>query len=50
MAKKDYEDFENSTECWICYNNYIDGDGKFYLKMSHQMDWKSIWALVSITS
>ena len=28
MAKKDYEDFENSTECWICYNDYINGDVK----------------------
>ena len=24
MNKKDNKDFENSTECWICGNDYID--------------------------
>ena len=24
MTKKDNQDFENSTKCWICDNNYID--------------------------
>ena len=28
MTKEDNEDFENSTECWICDNNYVDGDVK----------------------
>ena len=23
MTKKDHEDFENSTKCWICDNDYI---------------------------
>ena len=26
MTKKDNEDFENSSECWLCDNDYIDGD------------------------
>ena len=26
MANEDNEDFENSTKCWICDNDYIDGD------------------------
>ena len=26
MTKEDSEDFENSTKCWICDNDYIDGD------------------------
>ena len=26
MTKKDNEDFENSTKCWICNNDYIDND------------------------
>ena len=26
MTKKDNEDFENSNKCWICDNDYIDGD------------------------
>ena len=25
-TKKDGEDFENSTKCWICDNAYVDGD------------------------
>ena len=29
MTKKDNEDFENSTKCWICDNDYIDNDVKF---------------------
>ena len=28
MAKKDNEDFENSTKCCICDNDYIDNDVK----------------------
>ena len=24
MTKKGNEDFENSTKCWICDNNYVD--------------------------
>ena len=28
MIKKDDEDFENCTKCWICDNDYIDGDVK----------------------
>ena len=28
MTKKDNEDFENSTKCWICDNAYTDGDVK----------------------
>ena len=28
MTKKDNKDFENSTKCWICDNDNIDGDVK----------------------
>ena len=28
MTKKDNEDFENSTKCWICDNDNIDNDVK----------------------
>ena len=28
MTKKNNKDFENSTKCWICVNNYIDCDVK----------------------
>ena len=28
MTKKNNEDFENSTECWICDNDSIDNDVK----------------------
>ena len=28
MTDKDNEDFENSTKCWICDNDYIDSDVK----------------------
>ena len=28
MTKKDNEDFKNSAICWICDNDYIDGDVK----------------------
>ena len=28
MTKEDNEDFKNSTKCWICHNDYIDGDVK----------------------
>ena len=24
-SRKDDENFENSTKCWICDNDYIDG-------------------------
>ena len=31
MTKEDNEDFNNSTKCWICENDYIDTDvtGKY---------------------
>ena len=28
MAKKDDQDFENSTKCWIFDKVYVDGDVK----------------------
>ena len=28
MTKEDNEDFENSGKCWICDNDYIDGNVK----------------------
>ena len=28
MTKNGNEDFENSTKCWICENDYIDNDVK----------------------
>ena len=28
MTKEDNEDFENSTKCWICSNDYVDNDVK----------------------
>ena len=28
MTKEANEDFKNSTKCWICDNDYIDGDVK----------------------
>ena len=28
MTKEDNEDFENCSKCWICDNDYIDGDVK----------------------
>ena len=28
MTQKDKEDFEKSTKCWICDNDYIDTDVK----------------------
>ena len=28
MTKEDNEDFENSTKCLICYNDYVHGDVK----------------------
>ena len=28
MIKEDNEDFENSNKCWICDNDYVDGDVK----------------------
>ena len=26
IAKKDNEDFKNSTKCWICDNDYVNSD------------------------
>ena len=28
MTRRNDEDFENSTKCWICDNAYVDGDVK----------------------
>ena len=28
VTKEDKEDFENSTKCWICNNDFIDGNVK----------------------
>ena len=28
MTKKDNQDYENSTKCWICDNIYVVGDVK----------------------
>ena len=28
MTKEDSEDFENSTKCWICDNDYVNNDIK----------------------
>ena len=28
MTKEDDEDFENSTNCWICAHVYVDGNVK----------------------
>ena len=28
ITKEDNKDFENSSKCWICDNNYIDNDVK----------------------
>ena len=28
MTNEDNESFKNSTKCWICENEYIDGDVK----------------------
>ena len=28
MTNKDNEDFENSTKCWICDNDYVDNNVK----------------------
>ena len=28
MIKKDNDNFQNSTKCWICDNHYINGDVK----------------------
>ena len=40
MTKKDNEDFKNSTKCWICDNNYVDGDAEvldhFYVTGKHR--------------
>ena len=28
MTNKDNEDFENSTKCWVCDNDYVDNNVK----------------------
>ena len=28
LTNKDNENFENSTKCWICDNDYVDNDVK----------------------
>ena len=28
MIKKDIENFQDSTKCWICHNGHIDGNFK----------------------
>ena len=28
MTKEDNENFESSTKCWICVNNFVKGDVK----------------------
>ena len=28
MTKKNDEDFENSTKCWICGQKYVNGHGQ----------------------
>ena len=35
MTKKDNEDFESSTKCWICDNDYIDNDVKNTRSLSY---------------
>ena len=35
MTKKDGEDFENSTKCWICDNFYVDGDVKVAISVEN---------------
>ena len=30
MTKEDNDDFENSTKCWICGNDYLDNDVKSF--------------------
>ena len=28
MTKEDNENFENSTKCWVCVNDYVDNGVK----------------------
>ena len=42
MSKKDNEDFESSTKCWICYNVYIENDVKVRDHCHMTYYWK-IW-------
>ena len=28
MTKEDNENFQNSTKCWICNNDYVDNDNE----------------------
>ena len=28
MNKEDNKDFDNSTKCWLCDNDYVDNDVK----------------------
>ena len=39
MTKEDNENFENSTKCWICENDYIDND-EIVDKRSLSYPWK----------
>ena len=34
MIRKDDEDFENSSKCWICDNSYVGGDVKKVIVIS----------------
>ena len=48
MTKKDNEDCENSTKCWICDNDvkirddchitgYVDSDSNIHVKLNHEI-------------
>ena len=36
MTKKDDEDVESSTKCWICGNTFVDGDVKVRFSPSNK--------------
>ena len=38
MTKEDNEDFENSSKCWICDDDYIDNDVKLRDHCSEHRD------------
>ena len=38
MTKEDNEDFQISTKCWICGNDYVDNDVK--VRDHCQYQWK----------
>ena len=40
MTKKDFVDFENSAECWICDNVFVDCDVK--VRNHYYVTWKYI--------